>query len=151
MKRKILVVDDEKDIAMALKIRLKNSGYDVLVAFDSVQAYVTAQKEQPDLIILDIVYTRRGWVHRRRAVEEVPHDTTYSDHFSDRDFGSRGKGVSCRRVFLSAETLSSSRLVGGSQKGPGIIFISQSIMRGLLSAIWAVSFPPACPRQTLGF
>ena len=54
MKRKILVVDDEKDIAMALKIRLKNSGYDVLVAFDSVQAYITVQKEQPDLIILDI-------------------------------------------------------------------------------------------------
>ena len=54
MKRKILVVDDEKDIAMALKIRLRDSGYDVLVAFDSVQAYVTAQKEQPDLIILDI-------------------------------------------------------------------------------------------------
>jgi DNA-binding response OmpR family regulator len=54
MKRKILVVDDEKDIAMALKIRLRDSGYDVLVAFDSVQAYLTAQKEQPDLIILDI-------------------------------------------------------------------------------------------------
>jgi CheY-like chemotaxis protein len=54
MKSKILVVDDEKDLAMALKIRLKNSGYDVLVAFDSVQAYVTAQKEQPHLIILDI-------------------------------------------------------------------------------------------------
>ncbi len=54
MKRKILVVDDEKDIAMALKIRLRDSGYDVLVAFDTVQAYVTAQKEQPDLIILDI-------------------------------------------------------------------------------------------------
>jgi DNA-binding response OmpR family regulator len=54
MKRRILVVDDEKDIAMALKIRLKNSGYDVLVAFDSVQAYLTAQEEKPDLIILDI-------------------------------------------------------------------------------------------------
>ncbi len=54
MKRKILVVDDERDIAMALKIRLKDNGYNVITAFDSVQAYTTAQKEKPDLIILDV-------------------------------------------------------------------------------------------------
>ncbi len=54
MKRKILVVDDERDIAMALKIRLKDNGYNVVTAFDSVQAYTTAQKEKPDVIILDV-------------------------------------------------------------------------------------------------
>ena len=54
MKRKILVVDDERDIALALKIRLKDNGYNVVIASDSVQAYTTAQKEKPDLIILDV-------------------------------------------------------------------------------------------------
>ncbi|OGP90795.1 MAG: hypothetical protein A2157_04905 [Deltaproteobacteria bacterium RBG_16_47_11] len=54
MKRKILIVDDEKDVAGALKVRLKTNGYDVIVAFDSVQAYTSAHKERPDLIILDI-------------------------------------------------------------------------------------------------
>ena len=54
MKRKILVVDDEKDIALALKIRLKDNGYNVVIAFDSIQAYTAAQKENPDVIILDV-------------------------------------------------------------------------------------------------
>jgi len=54
MKRKILVVDDERDIALALKIRLKDNGYNVVIASDSIQAYMTAQKEKPDLIILDV-------------------------------------------------------------------------------------------------
>ena len=54
MKRKILVVDDEEDIAKALKVRLKSSGYEVVLASDMLQAYTSAHKEKPDLIILDI-------------------------------------------------------------------------------------------------
>ncbi len=54
MKSKILVVDDEQDLAKALKFRLKTSGYDVILAFDSVQAYTLAHKEMPNLIILDV-------------------------------------------------------------------------------------------------
>ena len=53
MKTKILVVDNEQDVAKALKVRLKTSGYDVVLAFDSVHAYTLAQKEMPDLIILE--------------------------------------------------------------------------------------------------
>jgi len=50
---KILVVDNEQDVATALKVRLRTNGYDVILAFDSVQAYAVAHKERPDLIILE--------------------------------------------------------------------------------------------------
>ena len=53
MKTKILVVDNEQDIAKALKLRLRTNGYDVILAFDSVQAYTMAHEERPDLIILE--------------------------------------------------------------------------------------------------
>lgn len=53
-KKKILIVDDERDIVKALTIRLKASGYDVVTAFDGAQGVFMAHKEQPDLIILDI-------------------------------------------------------------------------------------------------
>jgi len=53
-KKKILIVDDERDIVKALTIRLKYSGYDVVVAFDGAQGIFMAHKEKPDLIILDI-------------------------------------------------------------------------------------------------
>jgi len=60
VKKKILVVDDEEDVAKALKVRLKANGYHVVLAFDSVQAFTMANKERPDLIILDIMIPGGG-------------------------------------------------------------------------------------------
>ena len=53
-KKKILIVDDERDIIKALMIRLQGAGYDVVTAFDGAQGVFMAHKEKPDLIILDI-------------------------------------------------------------------------------------------------
>jgi len=53
-KKKILIVDDERDIVKGLMIRLQGAGYDVVTAFDGAQGVFMAHKEKPDLIILDI-------------------------------------------------------------------------------------------------
>jgi len=53
-KKKILIVDDERDIVKGLMIRLQGGGYDVTTAFDGAQGVFMAHKEKPDLIILDI-------------------------------------------------------------------------------------------------
>ncbi len=53
-KKKILIVDDEKDLLETLSARLKANGYDVTVALDGVRAVSVAQAEKPDLILLDI-------------------------------------------------------------------------------------------------
>ncbi len=53
-KKKILIVDDERDIVKALMIRLQRAGYDVVTGFDGAQGVFMAHKEKPDLIILDI-------------------------------------------------------------------------------------------------
>ena len=53
-KKKILIVDDERDIVKALMIRLQGAGYEVVTAFDGAQAIFVAHKESPDLILLDI-------------------------------------------------------------------------------------------------
>jgi DNA-binding response OmpR family regulator len=53
-KKKILIVDDERDIVKVLVIRLQSSGYEVITAFDGAQGVFMAHKEKPDLIILDI-------------------------------------------------------------------------------------------------
>ncbi len=53
-KKKILIVDDERDIVKALTIRLQSKGYQTVVAFDGVQGVFMAHKERPHLIILDI-------------------------------------------------------------------------------------------------
>ena len=53
-KKRILIVDDERDIVKALMIRLQGAGYEVITAFDGAQGVFMAYKEKPDLIILDI-------------------------------------------------------------------------------------------------
>ncbi|MBM4349160.1 MAG: hypothetical protein FJ106_04650 [Deltaproteobacteria bacterium] len=47
-KRKILIVDDERDIVKALTIRLQSNGYHTVVAFDGVQGVFMAHKERGD-------------------------------------------------------------------------------------------------------
>ncbi len=52
--KKILIVDDDKDLVRGLIFRLKANGYETVWAFDGYTAMSMAQKEKPDLIILDL-------------------------------------------------------------------------------------------------
>ena len=51
---KILIVDDDPDLRRALKIRLRANHYDTVHAADGYSAIAVAQKERPNLIILDL-------------------------------------------------------------------------------------------------
>ena len=55
MGKKILIVDDEKDILMILEKRLVKSGYTVFQAENGQEAIVLAKTHKPDLIVLDVV------------------------------------------------------------------------------------------------
>jgi DNA-binding response OmpR family regulator len=52
--KKILLVDDDKDLLRGMSLTLKAAGYDVVSAQDAISAVSTARKSQPDLIVLDI-------------------------------------------------------------------------------------------------
>lgn len=51
----ILVVDDDREIAHAIEIYLKNEGYNAILAYDGLQALNVARKENIHLIIMDIM------------------------------------------------------------------------------------------------
>lgn len=55
VKKKILVVDDESAILQTLRFNLERSGYTVSTAGDGRSAIAMAQREQPDLVVLDIM------------------------------------------------------------------------------------------------
>ncbi|WAA11659.1 response regulator transcription factor [Fervidibacillus halotolerans] len=55
MAKTILVVDDEESIVTLLEYNLKQSGFDVLKAYDGQEALNVAERENPDLIILDLM------------------------------------------------------------------------------------------------
>ncbi len=53
--KKILVVDDESAILQTLRFNLERSGYTVVTASDGRSAVAMAQRETPDLVVLDIM------------------------------------------------------------------------------------------------
>ncbi len=55
MSRKILIVDDEKNIVDILKFNLKKEGFDTMEAYDGEQGLELALSQKPDLILLDIM------------------------------------------------------------------------------------------------
>ena len=52
--KKILIVDDDPEMRLALHIRLKANNYDVAVAVDGVSGIAETRKHMPDLILLDL-------------------------------------------------------------------------------------------------
>jgi two-component system, OmpR family, alkaline phosphatase synthesis response regulator PhoP len=55
MKKKVLVVDDEQSILTLLQYNLQQAGYEVLTASDGDEGKNLALKENPDLIVLDLM------------------------------------------------------------------------------------------------
>jgi two-component system alkaline phosphatase synthesis response regulator PhoP len=53
--RKVLVVDDEENIIQILEFSIEAEGYEVITASNGEEAIKKARKEQPNLIILDIM------------------------------------------------------------------------------------------------
>ncbi len=65
--QKILLVEDQEDIRFSLATRLKNRGYDVVVAADGAEGVAQALKEIPDLILMDLELPEiDGWEATRR-------------------------------------------------------------------------------------
>ena len=54
-KQKILIIDDEPDMVYAVQMRLETSDYQVVTALDGNEGLEKARKENPDLIILDVM------------------------------------------------------------------------------------------------
>jgi DNA-binding response OmpR family regulator len=71
-KGSILVVEDQTDIQMTLRLSLEVDGYDVAVASDGREALSAIEHSTPDLVLLDITLPEMsGWdlLSRLRAEE----------------------------------------------------------------------------------
>ena len=55
MSSKILVLDDEKEIADVIALYLRNDGYEVETAYSGREALGLIEKEEPDLALLDVM------------------------------------------------------------------------------------------------
>jgi len=70
MAKKILIVDDEKDIRDLLEFNLENEGYETIKAKDGLEALKKAESGQPDLILLDIMLPHKDGFEVLRELRE---------------------------------------------------------------------------------
>ena len=70
--KKILVVDDEKDILLMLEKRLTAEGYAVIAADNGYDALTLAESELPDLIMLDVVMPNMSGGEVAEKLKERP-------------------------------------------------------------------------------
>ena len=70
MDRKILIVDDEKNIADIIAFNLKKEGYQVITAGDGEEGVKMAFEENPDLILLDIMMPKMDGYEACKKIRE---------------------------------------------------------------------------------
>ncbi|HVC97491.1 MAG TPA: response regulator [Pirellulales bacterium] len=58
--KRILLVDDDHEIVESMRLALESRGYKILVARDGNQGLAMAEREDPDLLILDMMMPKRS-------------------------------------------------------------------------------------------
>jgi DNA-binding response OmpR family regulator len=74
-RKRILLVDDDREIIDSMQIALESSGYEILIARDGNQGLALADRENPDLVILDMMMPKRSGflvLEKLRRTRPVP-------------------------------------------------------------------------------
>jgi DNA-binding response OmpR family regulator len=73
--KKVLLVDDDHEIIEAIRYALESRGYQIFIARDGNQGLAMAEREDPDLVILDMMMPKRSGflvLEKLRRTRPVP-------------------------------------------------------------------------------
>src|SRR5436309_9572370 len=74
-KKRVLLVDDDPEIIDAIRYALESKGYQIFIARDGNQGLAMAEREDPDLVILDMMMPKRSGflvLEKLRRTRDVP-------------------------------------------------------------------------------
>jgi len=74
-KQKVLIIDDEPVLLEAIAKKLDLEGYDIVTALDGVEGIEKIRKENPDIILLDILMPKMNGME---LIEEINKDSELS-------------------------------------------------------------------------
>ncbi len=72
MSNKILIVEDDGDLAFVIKTALENEGYSIRTAKDGLRALEMAMEETPDLILLDLMLPKMDGYAVNLKLKSIP-------------------------------------------------------------------------------
>lgn len=67
---KILVCDDDREIVEAIEIYLSQEGYQILKAYDGIEALEILEKEKVNLLIIDVMMPRLDGIRATLKIRE---------------------------------------------------------------------------------
>ncbi len=76
--KKILIVDDERDVLTYFEAVFQDNGYDTVSAEDGIEGFERAKSEKPDLIVLDVTMPKQSGLKtyrqlkRHAALKNIP-------------------------------------------------------------------------------
>ena len=138
--RTILVVEDERAIAEAVRARLESEGYQVSVVHDGAQAIEAAASERPDLVVLDLMLPgmdglevcqeiqKRDWVPvlmltaRTEESDKVAGFAVGADDYLTKPFSLRELAVRVRAILRRVERIEA-RSNGSGQIHRGALIV----------------------------
>ncbi len=71
-KKRILLIEDEEDIAALIKLQAEASGYKMHVEVDGINGYRAVEREKPDLVLLDIMLPGQNGFDVCRKIKSSP-------------------------------------------------------------------------------
>jgi two-component system alkaline phosphatase synthesis response regulator PhoP len=72
MATRVLIVDDELHVTVALRVKFAKAGYDVTTAMDGQEAWEEIQRQPPELMIADVVMPNVDGFELVKRVREHP-------------------------------------------------------------------------------
>jgi two-component system alkaline phosphatase synthesis response regulator PhoP len=72
MNKRILVVDDDREVVRLMRAYLEQAAYEVLVAYDGETAVQILRRDRPDLVLLDLMLPGRDGLDITRLVRSDP-------------------------------------------------------------------------------
>lgn len=72
MTKKVLIVDDERNIAISVEFLMQREGFEVTVAHDGEEGLARIQADKPDLVLLDVMMPKLNGFEVCEAVRADP-------------------------------------------------------------------------------
>jgi len=78
-KKKVLLVDDEKELVEVTRVLLESQGYEVIPAYSAEECKNAAMEHKPDVIVLDVMmetktagFDAARWLRQQDGVKDAP-------------------------------------------------------------------------------
>lgn len=108
MKKKLIIIEDDRPMRSVLEMKLKDQNVDILAASDGEMGLKMAQDEKPDLILLDLILPK---MHGFKVLENLKSNPSTKDipviilsNLGQEEEEEKGRELGAKDYFVKAET-----------------------------------------------